>query len=377
MADDNRSATAATNEGQLRGAYYARAMDRTTEAEILGDDDTVSGALAEAGFKIINPYRREIDEPIDSHRLVERNHAMICEAFVLLANLSRPSYPYAGVWFEMAQAYALGIPVIAWVGSTGYERHHYLKVHSEFICEDLATVVEYLKRACTVQGVEALLTEAKAYYDAIAPSYAQTSRKAYRGGQDPQYARERQRLADRLVEYCSQHDVLELGCGDGDWTQHIAKSAKRIRCVDASLAMIDQAKRRLTSASLQPEFVQCDLFDQAMRFDGYDVVVCFFLLGFMPRSAQRTLLKRIGEACAAGTIVLFGESVRQASVPSKGMDAVRLQERHFDGRPFVVCKEVFSGRALAARVTVGGLTVVEEFSPASWFSFCAAQACRS
>lgn len=369
-----RDPNAEGEQNRTLSVYYARAMDAAEEDDLHADDASVRDAMEKAGFRIVNPYLGEAEVPIDSQGLVEGNSAIMAEASVLVANLSRPHYAYVGVWFEMAEAYARRIPVVAWVGSTGYERHHYLKAHCEFIGEDVETVVEYLSRACTPAGVAAQLAEAQAYYDAIAGSYGRTARKTYPGGRNAQYVLERDRLAERLVESCCGKRVLELGCGDGDWTASIAKSARQVCCVDASPSMIAHAKKRLVSAPIQPQFIQCDVFDRAMRFDGYDVIVVFFLLGFMPRRAQRALLSRIRGACDVGAVVLFAESVRQSAEPSRGLDAVRLQARNFEGRRFVICKEVFSGRALASRVSSAGLEVVEELRPASWFSFCTAKA---
>jgi SAM-dependent methyltransferase len=349
-------------------------MDRRDAAHIRTDDRATRELLEQAGFRIINPWRDEIEDPLDSYRIVEANRALLLDASALAANLSVERYPYVGIWFEIAQAAALRIPVVSWVGSTGYERHHYLRTHCEFIVDDAQSAVDYLRYACTDDGVARLLDEAKIYYDAIADRYQEINSQVYPSGRDRHYDAERAKLALKLEEWCRGKTVLELGCGDGEWTAAIARSARQIVCVDASRAMLDQARLRLASAAVRPEFVQCDLFDASMSFGGCAVIVAFFLLGFMPRRAQAKLLRRILKSCDPGTIVIFAESVRQGDVASKGLDAVRLQPRTVDGRQFVICKEVFSAGALASRASAEGFHIVEEVYPASWFSCCIAAA---
>lgn len=356
--------------------YYARAMDRAGVANILADDRTVGNVLAQAGFEITNPFRTLLPEPVDALALVDANRQILARSSLMVANLAVPHYPYVGVWFEMAQAAALGVPVASWVGDSGYERHHYLNAYCEFIGEDVHGVVEYLRRARTYAGVAAQMEESKAYYDSIATRYDEMTSQCYPAGRGPLYHAERAGLADALVTWCRDRSVLELGCGNGEWTASILRSARAVRCVDASAAMIAEARARTALSAVAPEFLQCDFFDPDVRFSDVEVVVGFFLLGFLPRMAQQRLLCRIARECGPGTLVLLGESVRQSETPGWGLGSVRLQTREVDGQPFVICKEVFSASALSERARGAGLQIVEERQPAMWFSFCVAEVPR-
>lgn len=74
-------------------------------------------------------------------------------------------------------------------------------------------------------------------------------------------------------------DILELACGTGLWTQHLAHFATRLTAVDASPEAIALNQQRVGSASV--EYVIADLFNWTPH-QQFDFIFFGFWLSHVP-----------------------------------------------------------------------------------------------
>lgn len=61
----------------------------------------------------------------------------------------------------------------------------------------------------------------------------------------------------------SRAEIVDLGCGTGQWAARLVKSGYRLTCVDISHRMLDQARRKIEQhgGSTRATFVHADLMD--------------------------------------------------------------------------------------------------------------------
>ncbi len=136
--------------------------------------------------------------------------------------------------------------------------------------------------------------EQVAYYRARAAEYDVTSY-----GDLPTADRRIAALAGQLHP---DGDVLEIACGTGIWTRHLAACARTVTAIDAAPEMIALARRRVTSATVT--FLAADVLDWVppRRFD---TVFFAFWLSHVPASAFGRFWSVVRRALASDGRVLF------------------------------------------------------------------------
>jgi SAM-dependent methyltransferase len=116
---------------------------------------------------------------------------------------------------------------------------------------------------------------------------------------------ERARLA-HLEHLADCRDILVLGEGDGRFLARLVQAAPaaRIRCVDASAAMLARAAGRLAGTAA-PARVTFECAD-ALRLDwpprSYDAVVTLFFLDCFPPDQVAALIARLASAVRPGAL---------------------------------------------------------------------------
>lgn len=100
-------------------------------------------------------------------------------------------------------------------------------------------------------------------------------------------------LADLLDELLDGHNVLELGCGTGYWTDIISEVADSVHATDFSPEMLEMAALR----ELDEDVVQFSLLDAYDLPDGqegqYTAIFMAGLLTHIPRERQEKFIKQL------------------------------------------------------------------------------------
>ncbi|MBN2342172.1 MAG: methyltransferase domain-containing protein [Deltaproteobacteria bacterium] len=93
-----------------------------------------------------------------------------------------------------------------------------------------------------------------------------------------------QTLSDILHEgtrYCENESILEVGCGVGAQTLHLAQNspAARFTCIDISTDSLNEAQQKIKVAGMKNvTFLKTDLFDPIFPPHSFDhIFVCFVL----------------------------------------------------------------------------------------------------
>ena len=191
--------------------------------------------------------------------------------------------------------------------------------------------------------LDALLAEQVAYYRARAPEY------------DEVYVDKRAWEAF-LDELPITGDVLELACGSGWWTPHLARRARSITAVDAAPEMLALARQRVQG--LPVELLAADLFAwQPPR--RYDTAFFAFWLSHVPPARFAALWSTVGAALAPGGQACFLDTTdraRDIERVLRGQPAPSVQRRLRDGSEYRAVKMFYSPAELAAKLAGLGWT---------------------
>lgn len=139
---------------------------------------------------------------------------------------------------------------------------------------------------------DALLAEQMAYYRAGAAEY------------DRPYAEyeDLQKLLAVVDDLPIAGDVLELACGTGQWTRRLSARAQSVTAVDAATEVLDLARARTASPTVQ--FLEADLFEwQPPR--RYDTVFFAFWLSHVPPARLPDFWNTVAAALAPGGKAIF------------------------------------------------------------------------
>jgi SAM-dependent methyltransferase len=141
---------------------------------------------------------------------------------------------------------------------------------------------------------DALLAHQIEYYRRRASEYDETSIEDLEAGE---------RLFGELIERLAPSgDVLEIACGTGLWTQHLAPRAGILTALDSSPEMVELARARTGDG---PEFVVADVFEWDPP-RSYDSIFFGFFLSHVPPARLADFWRLLHRSLAAnGGRVLF------------------------------------------------------------------------
>jgi SAM-dependent methyltransferase len=221
----------------------------------------------------------------------------------------------------------------------------------------------------------ALLDEQARYYAARAEEYDDWWFRRGRYDRGPE-ATERWRAEAARVEaaldaFGPRGDVLELACGTGLWTAHLARHADRVDAVDAAPEVLDVARRRLDRSPGRAEvrLLEADLF--AWSPPGrYDAVVFAHWLSHVPEERFAAFWASVADALVPGGRAFLVDSRRTTRStatdhvqPGEGEDT--MVRRLDDGRAFRIVKRFWEPADLATELGALGwrteLAATEEF----------------
>ncbi|MFD8078300.1 class I SAM-dependent methyltransferase [Streptomyces sp. NPDC059718] len=194
---------------------------------------------------------------------------------------------------------------------------------------------------------DALLAEQMAYYKAGAAEY------------DRPYAEyeDLQKLLAAVDDLPITGDVLELGCGTGQWTPRLAARARSVTAVDASPEVLALARARTTSPTVQ--FLEADLFGwQPPR--RYDTVFFAFWLSHVPPTRLPDFWNTVATALAPGGKAIFiddGPAAADHEQVLANQPTPTALRQLDDGSQYRIVKVFHDARTLTDDLTVRGWSV--------------------
>jgi demethylmenaquinone methyltransferase/2-methoxy-6-polyprenyl-1,4-benzoquinol methylase len=198
-----------------------------------------------------------------------------------------------------------------------------------------------------------LLAEQVSYYRARAAEYDDWWFRRGRYDYGPEWNAgwfaEVAEVESALERFGASGDVLELACGTGLWTRHLARTAARLTAVDASPEVIELNRARVGDDAV--EYVQADIFDLKLpcRHDE-----CFFgfWLSHVPEERFAEFWDGVGRALRPGGRVFFVDSGIGRSDRAHTRDrAPETELRQLsDGREFRIVKRYFEPPELERRL---------------------------
>lgn len=135
-----------------------------------------------------------------------------------------------------------------------------------------------------------------AYYAARAPYYDDVYLK-------PERKDDIQFLATHLAQRFHARNVLEVACGTGYWTQHIAKSASHMVATDVLSEPLDFAKLRPGTESVV--FRQADAYALPHDLGDFDAAFAGLWFSHMPIEARASFLSGMHAFLKPGARVIF------------------------------------------------------------------------
>ena len=137
-----------------------------------------------------------------------------------------------------------------------------------------------------------LLSQQIEYYGARAREYDEWFLREGRYDRGPEHRAEWMaeiaHIEAVLGETLPPGDVLELACGTGLWTQHLAKANRRVLAVDSSAQAITLNRARVDVATV--EYIEADLFSWDPPPASFDSVFFGFWLSHVPARSLRRVL---------------------------------------------------------------------------------------
>ena len=221
---------------------------------------------------------------------------------------------------------------------------------------DVATIT--LRRALDLPAdvVDGLMSEQIRYYEARAPIYEKLWHREGRYDRGPEFNERwftETAALEAAVPDATGLRVLELACGNGVWTRHLAPKAARLVAVDASPAML--ARNLEAVADPRVEYVQADLFEWAPP-DGetFDLIAFGFFLSHVPPDRFDIFWGRVRGWLAPEGRVWFCDDVAGPGRPYYGdtVDGVPIANtRSFDtDDEYRIVKIFWHPRDLASRL---------------------------
>jgi SAM-dependent methyltransferase len=199
---------------------------------------------------------------------------------------------------------------------------------------------------------DTVLTEQLDYYRARAVEYDKWWNREGRFDRGPEantrWFAETTELERVLEQFDPRGDVLELACGTGLWTRHLAKFADALTAVDAAPEVLAINRARVGDASVR--YLEADLFAWAPE-DTYDACVFAFWLSHVPAERFPAFWEMVARALKPGGRVLFIDSARTETstaadhvLPDDGNDT--MTRKLDDGREFQIIKRFYDPPAL-------------------------------
>lgn len=156
-----------------------------------------------------------------------------------------------------------------------------------------------------------------------------------------------------LDEFAPRGEVLELACGTGLWSQHLAQHADALLAVDASAEVIELNRQRLDAAA-HVAYHQSDIFSwQPDR--QYDVVFFSFWLSHVPPDRFDAFWRTVRSALKSEGRFFLIDSLYNPTTTAHnhvllGREATVQDRKLNDGRTYRIVKIYYEPEALSTRL---------------------------
>lgn len=197
-------------------------------------------------------------------------------------------------------------------------------------------------------NIDQVLQDQSGYYEARAPEYDDVWYRRGRYDLGPvgnaRWLAETTHLESFVDRLDLDGEVLELACGTGLFTRHLAPRARRLVAIDGSAAVLTINAERVGDPTV--EYLQADIFHweppQDRRFDH---IFFSFFLSHVPPHLLEGLWERLARWLAPGGKVSFCDDAPgfedRPSNPGEGVtdapDWAHTRRLH-DGREFTIVK---------------------------------------
>lgn len=201
-----------------------------------------------------------------------------------------------------------------------------------------------------------VVEELKEYYRARAVEYDDWyfRRGTYDKGaaHTEEWNREACQIENCLRQSKPGGDILEIACGTGLWTRHLALLADHLTALDASPEVITINLDRVTSANVEYQIV--DIFDWRAG-NKYDFIFFGFWLSHVPDAKFDGFWAMVEDALAPGGQVFFVDSLISSGLSETEIQKIEAQSpvaelKVSDGRRFSIIKIFYQPAILEARL---------------------------
>ena len=208
-----------------------------------------------------------------------------------------------------------------------------------------------------------LLDDQIAYYRARAPEYdawwLRTGRFDRGAENNAAWRNDVARVEQAIVQMLERTQpsrVLELACGTGLCTRHVAPRVGHVTAVDASAEVIAINRARVGAPNV--DYVQADLFAWTPK-TRYDLVFMGFWLSHVPHARFDAFWSMIRGALAPGGFAWLVDSAHDPTShavdhPTPDRHAGIVTRRLDDGREFRIVKVFWEPSTLTARLAACG-----------------------
>ena len=128
-------------------------------------------------------------------------------------------------------------------------------------------------------------------------------------------------LHDWLQAKCALHDVLEVACGTGYWTEAIAATAHSVTAVDINREVLEIARAK-SFPRRNVSFEQLDVYQLALNSNHFTAGLAAFWWSHIPKAKVKMFLQQFHQNLSTDALVVFVDNryVEDSSRPISRRD---------------------------------------------------------